>query len=252
VPDRSQSKPHARPTPDRVERRGAVRSTADKAERRGDLLRAARTVFATRGYHDARIDEIATQAGVAKGTFYLYFKDKRSIFVELLDALFDRISKAILRVDVAQDVPEQVKHNIRAIVAVLLDEPETTQLLLTHAAGLDTEFLDQLRAFDRGVRALLTESLEDGQRAGIVAPGDPALYAIFAIGALKEVLVTSATAASPVDREGIVKGLYALLEHGFLRPAPPAHAVEPPEAAAAPAPARTPEARSARRRGPGT
>ncbi len=215
-------RPPARPT---------VRSTVDKAERRGDLLRAARKVFATRGYHDAKIDDIAAQAGVAKGTFYLYFKDKRSIFVELLDALFERIAKAILRVDVAQDVPEQVKHNIRAILAVLLDEPETTRLLLTHAAGLDTEFLEHLQAFDQGVRALLTESLEDGQRLKIVAPGDPALYAVFAIGALKEVLLTSATAASPVDREAIVKGLYSLLEHGFLRAAPGDAPTDPSPAA---------------------
>lgn len=201
----------------------ASEKSADRAdrqlERRAELLRAARRVFATRGYHEAKVDDIAAQAGVAKGTFYLYFKDKRSIFVELLSALFERISKAILRVDVAQDVAEQVKHNIRAILAVLLDEPETTQLLLTHAAGMDKDFTENLRAFDRGVRQLLTESLTDGQSLGIVAQGDPALYAIFAIGALKEVLLASATSDTPVDREGIVKALYALLEQGFLRAA---------------------------------
>ncbi|MDP3276286.1 MAG: TetR/AcrR family transcriptional regulator [Deltaproteobacteria bacterium] len=199
------------------------RPVIDKAERRGDLLRAASTVFTTRGYHDAKVEDIAAQAGVAKGTFYLYFKDKRSVFVELVDSLFERISKAILRVDVAQDVPEQVKHNVRAIVAALLDEPETTQLLLSHAAGLDSEFHESLRAFDSGVRSLLTESLKDGQQAGIVAAGNPALYAVFAIGALKEVLVTSAASQQSVDREGIVRALYSFLEQGFLRP----HATAP-------------------------
>lgn len=214
--ERPAKKPAASPR-----KRPADKPIDSKAERRTDLLRAARKVFSTRGYHEAKVDDIAQQAGVAKGTFYLYFKDKRSIFVELLGTLFDRISKAILRVDVAQDVPEQVKHNIRAILAVLLDEPETTQLLLTHAAGMDTDFTENLRAFDRGVRQLLTESLTDGQALGIVAPGDPGLYAIFAIGALKEVLIASATAATAVDREAIVKALFALLHHGFLRTASP-------------------------------
>jgi AcrR family transcriptional regulator len=218
---RSPSEKRAKAKPASAE--AASEKSADRAdrqvERRAELLRAARRVFATRGYHEAKVDDIAAQAGVAKGTFYLYFKDKRSIFVELLSALFERISKAILRVDVAQDVAEQVKHNIRAILAVLLDEPETTQLLLTHAAGMDKDFTENLRAFDRGVRQLLTESLTDGQSLGIVAQGDPGLYAIFAIGALKEVLLASATSDTPVDREGIVKALYALLEQGFLRPA---------------------------------
>ena len=109
MPDRAPNRSPTRPGPERAERRGAVRSSADKAERRSDLLRAARTVFATRGYHDARIDEIAAQAGVAKGTFYLYFKDKRSIFVELLDALFERISRAILRVVVSSTNPVKVR-----------------------------------------------------------------------------------------------------------------------------------------------
>jgi AcrR family transcriptional regulator len=197
-----------------------MRPAVDKAERRSDLLRAARKVFASHGYHDAKVDDIATQAGVAKGTFYLYFKDKRSIFVELVDALFERIAKAILRVDVAARVDEQVKHNIRAIVAVLMDEPETTQLLLSHAAGLDPDFHEKLIQFDAGVRTLLTESLVDGQQAGIVAQGDPRLYATFAIGALKEILITSTRSTLTVDREEIVSALFGFLERGFLRVAP--------------------------------
>lgn len=197
-----------------------MRPPVDKAERRNDLLRAARKVFALHGYHDAKVDDIATHAGVAKGTFYLYFKDKRSIFVELVDALFERIAKAILRVDVAAHVDEQVKHNIRAIVAVLLDEPETTQLLLSHAAGLDPDFHEKLKQFDAGVRLMLTESLIDGQAAGIVAEGDPRLYATFAIGALKEILITSTRSTLTVDREEIVRTLFAFLERGFLRVVP--------------------------------
>ncbi len=197
-----------------------MRPAVDKAERRSDLLRAARKVFASHGYHDAKVDDIATQAGVAKGTFYLYFKDKRSIFVELVDAVFARIASAILRVDVAANVNEQVKHNIRAIVAVLMDEPETTQLLLSHAAGLDPDFHEKLIQFDTGVRTLLTESLIDGQKGGIVAAGDPHLYATFAIGALREILITSTRSTLVVDREAIVHSLFCFLEGGFLRVEP--------------------------------
>ena len=69
----------------------------DKAERRHELLRAARDVFATKGYHDAKIDDIVAAAKVAKGTFYLYFPDKRSVFSELVDGLFQRLGAAILR-----------------------------------------------------------------------------------------------------------------------------------------------------------
>ncbi len=49
-----------------------------------EILEAARHVFALRGYHAATIDQIATHAGVAKGTVYLYFDSKRDLFLASL------------------------------------------------------------------------------------------------------------------------------------------------------------------------
>jgi AcrR family transcriptional regulator len=190
-----------------------------KPERRLELLRAARQLFATRGYHEAKVDDIVAAAKVAKGTFYLYFRDKRSVFVELVDTLFTRLGAAILRVDVQADVASQIRHNIRAILAVLLDDPETTQILMSHAAGLDPAFSAKIDAFYAGAKNLLRESLREGQRLGIVSPGDPTLYATFTIGALKEVLLemTSQPNARGRSREKVVLELFALLEAGYLR-----------------------------------
>jgi AcrR family transcriptional regulator len=189
----------------------------DKTERRLEILRAARQLFATRGYHDTKIDDIVAAAKVAKGTFYLYFLDKRSIFVELVDTLFSQIGTAILRVDVAGDVAGQVKHNIRAILAVLLDNPETTKILMSHAAGLDEEFAAKIDSFYDGVKKLLTESLVDGQERGIVEQGDASLFATFSIGALKEVLLEMTSGRKARSREKVVTELFRLLEAGYLR-----------------------------------
>lgn len=192
----------------------------DKTERRLELLRAARDVFATRGYHDARVDDIVTAAKVAKGTFYLYFPDKRSVFEELVDGLFGKLGAAILRVDTAEDVEAQVKHNIRAIVAVLLDDASVTQMLLSFAAGLDPAFARKIGSFYDGVRRILEESLAEGQRLGIVADGPPELLATFTIGALKEIFLESALARRVRPREEIVTELFAFLERGYLRVLP--------------------------------
>jgi AcrR family transcriptional regulator len=189
----------------------------DKAERRLALLRAARTVFAEKGYHEAKVDDIVALAKVAKGTFYLYFPDKRSVFAELVGGLFSRLGGAILRVDPSADVEAQVKHNIRAIVAVLLDDPALTSILLSHAAGLDPAFVKQLRVFRQEVKQLLQASLAEGQRLGIVQQGDTELYATFTIGALKEVLFENALEVQIHPRERIVTALYDLLRQGFLR-----------------------------------
>jgi AcrR family transcriptional regulator len=191
----------------------------DKTERRLALLRAARDVFATKGYHDAKVDDIVHAAQVAKGTFYLYFPDKRSVFSELVDLLFKRLGAAILKVDPVADVDVQIKHNIRAIVAVLLDDPALTTILLSYATGMDPAFVTKIRSFYDGVKAILSGSLAEGQRLGIVAPGDPRRFATFTVGALKELLAENVSAETPLLREEIVDALFAFLQAGYLRTA---------------------------------
>ena len=54
------------------------------AERRDAIVAAAMEEFITRGFAATRLDDIARRAGVAKGTIYLHFKDKESMFEELV------------------------------------------------------------------------------------------------------------------------------------------------------------------------
>lgn len=189
----------------------------DKKERRQELLRAARDVFAKKGYHDAKVEDVCAAAGVAKGTYYLYFKDKRAVLEELVDGLFVRLAAAILRVDPGLDVPAQVQHNIRAIVAVFLDDPALTRILLSYAAGLDPAFVKKVADFYEIVRRQLGDALRDGQALGIVAPGDADFYATLTLGALKEVLLEASNDTKPRHREEIVGKLFAFLESGYLR-----------------------------------
>ena len=65
------------------------------ARTRQRLLEAAEEVFAQVGYHDASIVKITEAAGVAMGTFYLYFRSKKEIFDELLRDLNRRVRHAM-------------------------------------------------------------------------------------------------------------------------------------------------------------
>jgi TetR/AcrR family transcriptional regulator of autoinduction and epiphytic fitness len=65
---------------------GSVRSITEeeKQERREMILEAARKRFQRFGYSKTTMDEIASDAGISKGTIYLYFENKEDIFNELL------------------------------------------------------------------------------------------------------------------------------------------------------------------------
>ena len=57
---------------------------ARAAERRQAIIDAAMDEFIERGYAATRLDDVASRAGVAKGTIYLHFKDKEALFQELV------------------------------------------------------------------------------------------------------------------------------------------------------------------------
>jgi AcrR family transcriptional regulator len=59
-------------------------------EKRLAILKAAFAVVTECGYSDTKVDEIARRAGVAKGTVYLYFKDKPAIYIGLVDWLLEQ------------------------------------------------------------------------------------------------------------------------------------------------------------------
>jgi AcrR family transcriptional regulator len=66
-----------------------------QADRRTDLLTAARAVFAKKGYEGATVSEIVGRAGVAQGTFYLYFPGKDALagaFAETLGIRFAELA----------------------------------------------------------------------------------------------------------------------------------------------------------------
>jgi len=191
-----------------------------KVERRQKILGHARDVFARRGYHDAKIDEIVAAAGVARGTFYLYFEDKRAVFDEIVDRAFTQIGMAIVRVDPrdpGRSVADQVEENIRRIVHTLLEDRATTKILLTDAVGVDPAFDRKLHSFYEVVENLLVESLREGQELGIVAAGDTRMFAHLMLGALKEILYQVVRRKAAYTEKQVVEGIYDFLGEGCLR-----------------------------------
>ncbi len=76
----------------RSSREAPVTSRGEATRRR--ILDAAEAVFGELGYYEASIAEITRRAGVAQGTFYIYFRTKRDIFVELVEDLGRRLREA--------------------------------------------------------------------------------------------------------------------------------------------------------------
>lgn len=88
----------------------------DKAARRAELVEAAATAFAERGVANTAVSDIVERAGVAQGTFYLYFESKDDVLV----ALAERLVGGVLEVaEVALEGERSAVEQLRAFIGSL-------------------------------------------------------------------------------------------------------------------------------------
>ncbi len=188
----------------------------DKEQRRRDLLSHARAAFSEKGYHATKVEDVVSRAGVARGTFYLYFEDKRAIFTELLDAFVLRLREAILRIDPGADIRAQIRGNVGRAVDLLIEERELTRILLSHAVGLDPEFDKKLLDFYDAIAIMLERALRLGQTMGVVRPCDCRLLSYALLGLVKEVVYRIVMAGYEVDRDRLADELLDQSLYGLL------------------------------------
>jgi AcrR family transcriptional regulator len=59
--------------------------------RKKEIINAAIEVFSQKGYHNAKVNDITRKAGISIGTFYIHFKNKRDLFIEVVEEVFRNI-----------------------------------------------------------------------------------------------------------------------------------------------------------------
>lgn len=100
-----------------------------KDARPGELIAAALALFIERGYAATRLDDVAQRAGVAKGTVYLYFKDKRALFDGVMrDAILPELHRTELHAEQHSGATEDVLRDILDAWLTLLDDPRFSRL----------------------------------------------------------------------------------------------------------------------------
>ena len=85
-----------------------------REKRRAAILDAALEEFAARGFAATRLDDVARRARIAKGTIYLYFRDKESLFQELVRTMLSPLVGTIAAAPLSE-VP------IRAVAEMIVD-----------------------------------------------------------------------------------------------------------------------------------
>ena len=199
-----------------------VRAQIKREERRAEVLAAARHVFSTHGYHGSSIAHIIDAAGIARGTFYLYFVSKRAIFDELLEDFFALMTREVRVVDVSPGAPpprEQLDAIVRHVLQTLMSNADLTRILLRETGGPGDDF-DRKRAdFFGRLLSLIQHALETGVVLGLCRPGDTRLRAYMTLGTVKELvdgLLVRAEQGELVDVDAATREALDFNLHGLL------------------------------------
>lgn len=167
-----------------------TRARALRAERRAHILDAAVSVFSERGYHGTSVSDVIAAAGIARGTFYLYFGSKKAIFLELLDQLLVRFRAGVVGVEPSDgNVFEQLVVSIAGILRTAVDNQAIASIILREAVGLDAEVDQRMRSFYDSLHAYLVQSLTYGTQMGIIRElVDTDVAATCILGSIRQVL----------------------------------------------------------------
>lgn len=202
----------------------AGRRARRKAETRRRLVEAARGLFAERGYHGTRPQDIARAADVAAGTFYVHFPDKACAFLAFSELAAEELMGRVReRVRGAASFETRLRRSLEA----LFDYAEGNPGVLG-AAFADAAVIDAGLAGGASLRDRLAGSLADALRAGmdrgeLARDLDPFVIAHGIVGMIQAACVHGASRGT--RREDLLANLTRFCARALAPPASPEEAV---------------------------
>ena len=121
-------------------------------QRREEIMDAAVQIFARKGYYNTKIAEIVNLVGIAKGTFYLYFKSKKDLFIALIKKQRQIINQGIdLEKIIGQsdDLKSFVKILIKEAFNIYGSNRDLTIVILRESVSVNKDFVAEFELMDK-------------------------------------------------------------------------------------------------------
>lgn len=159
-----------------------------KADRPAEIVQAALTVFAEKGFAAAKLEDIARRAGVSKGALYLYFETKEDIFRAVVSQAIAPNVGAVRTM--AASHPGPLAGLLRGVTGHIATVVQNAPLggVLKMVVGESGNFPEIARVWhdelvSQAIEAMAT-AIERAQARGEVKPGEPRIYALQLIAPL--------------------------------------------------------------------
>jgi AcrR family transcriptional regulator len=181
-----------------------------KPESLARLRQAARRLFVERGYHTARPQDIAREAGLGHGTFYLHFPDKRACFLDFVEDARAELD-AFLRARVAahRTLEELIAGTLHAMYEYVETHPGVLTAAMTDEVVIDAEGAQAVPLLQRWGADWADVIRAEIRRDQLADIDDPEILGQAMVGAIHQAALEGARAGR--DREAVVRNLTQFL-----------------------------------------
>ena len=131
------------------------------------IMREAASEFARLGFDQANINVIAEQAGIGKGTIYLYFENKRDLFLSMLRSIAQE-QLAVIRVALAVEgtIRQRLEGLFRAFAHLAEEQSDSFNVYMSALYGVNRAFQSEATRLLRDYVAVIALMLEQSQARG--------------------------------------------------------------------------------------
>ena len=192
-----------------------------KLETRGRILEAALEVFARKGYHRARVDDIVRASATSKGAVYHHFPNKQAVFLALVDDFAARLTRGVAAAIAArQGALARVQGALMAALDTFAGNERLARLILLEAASLGPVYQAKRAEVAGRFAALIRGYLDEAAADGSIPPLDTAVATLAWLGAVNEIVIQWLHGDVP-DLGASIPALTRLLLRSIGTPAAP-------------------------------
>ena len=149
--------------------------------RKDQIMNAAQVVVASKGYDQARMDDIVEKAQLSKGAIYWYYKSKKDIYLSLIDYWFNEYSAGVLKsLEDKDSSSEQLKSLFEYFVDQFDKNPDTFKIMVEfwRTSGLDVDFNNKLQEIYSQFLEYIIDIIKNGIESGEFKEVDPRITAL--------------------------------------------------------------------------
>lgn len=195
-----------------------VRTTREKDEKRREIVKAAIRCFSRNGYHNTKVQDITKSIGISTGTFYIYFKNKRDIFVEVIDEIFSTIvGDAAEAIKQANGPLEKLIVRGEVFYKNYSKYDEILHQIRSEMAGEDNWPRTRIKTAYKELTTPVIREIENGIKQGLWREVDAELAA-YALTGLVEIMSLRLKLDNKYCHEDVMMFIFDLVSKGFAGP----------------------------------